>query len=221
MKDLENITLADLLPDSIAKDKKVDASAKAIDPQLKLMTLALDLPALYVSIDKLSSTQLDHLATQYDVSVWRDSWPIDLKRSALKASIADKRKKGTLGAVKRAIASIGSAGTVTEWWQEEPKGTPHTFRIYATQAQHEGVIDDELQEDLIALIDDAKPLRSHYNFVIQHLLQSGMNACAFIRTATYAKIYDDGREVQEIVSSIGVNVAMRAVTRRHLIMSAE
>lgn len=220
MKDLENVKLGDLLPDSIAKDKRVDAAARAIDPQLRLVALALDLPALYVSIDKLSSIQLDHLATQYDVAVWRDSWPVGLKRSALKAAISDKRKKGTLGAVKRALASIGSAATVEEWWQMEPKGTPHTFTIYATQNNIEGTIDAEMQEDLRAMIDDAKPLRSHYNFVIQSQAKMGVNVYASIRPCVYAKIYNSERTSLDVSGTVGIAAAVRPIVRRHIIAEA-
>ena len=90
MKDLDNIELLDVLPDSIAKDKQVKAAAKAIDPQLKTLANMAGIPSLYVNIDRLTGTQLDHLATQYDVTVWRDSWTDELKRSVLKTAISEK-----------------------------------------------------------------------------------------------------------------------------------
>ena len=128
-KGLADVRLSDLLPDSIAQDDNVKHSATALDKQLLDMTAAVDLPSIYVSIDKLTSTQLDHVAYGWDASVWRDSWPVALKRSVLKNVVREKRKKGTLRAVKDAVSSIGSAATIKEWWQQEPKGTPHTFEI--------------------------------------------------------------------------------------------
>lgn len=188
MKNLDNSTLGDLLPDSIAKDAQVSAAAKAIDPQLRLLASKVDVPAIYASIDKLTSSQLDHIAVQYDLDVWRDSWPVTLKRSILKVAISIKRKVGTVGAVKEALASIGSAATIVEWWQTEPKGEPHTFTIYATQSEIEGTIDEEMQKDLMAMIDDAKPLRSHYKFVMQNQAKTGINFYACIRPCVYARL---------------------------------
>lgn len=220
MKDIKTVSLVDLLPDSIAKDEKVKGATEAIDPQLRLAATKLDIPSLLISIDQLTSTQLDHMAISWDATVWRDSWPVELKRSVLKNTISEKRKKGTVRAVKDALASISSVASIVEWWQTEPKGIPHTFTIYATQAEIEGTIDVEMQEDLIALIDDAKPLRSHYTFVIQHKVKGGINAYACIRPLTYAKIYDNGVLAQEINSSIGVVTAVNPIIKRHLIARA-
>ena len=94
-KELDKTSLLDLLPDSISKDSDVSAAAKALDIPLREMTGVLDLPSIYVSIDSLTSEQLDHLAYSWDASVWRDSWPIELKRSIVKQVVQEKRKKGT------------------------------------------------------------------------------------------------------------------------------
>ena len=187
-KDLENSVLLDLVPDSIKRDKSVAGVAMAIDPLLQEVTASLDLPSIYTSIDGLSSEQLDHLAYQWDASVWRDSWPIEMKRSVVKAVVTEKRKKGTVKAVRDALASIGSAATIKEWWEMEPKGAPHTFTIYATLGKIEGVLDAEMQEDLIRLIDDAKPVRSHYTFVVQQQIGAGMGMCAYIRPVSVSRI---------------------------------
>ena len=179
-KTLDQTSLLDLVPDSIKRDKSVSSAGKALDPLLQEVTAALDLPSIYVSIDGLSSEQLDHLAYAWDASVWRDSWPIELKRSVVKNVVTEKRKKGTVRAVRDALASIQSAATIKEWWETDPKGTPHTFTIYATLGKIEGVLDAEMQEDLIRLIDDAKPVRSHYTFVIQQQVGGGLGMCAYL-----------------------------------------
>jgi phage tail P2-like protein len=220
VKDIETVSLLDLLPDSISPDEKVRGAAQAIDPQLRLAATMVDIPSVYVSIDKLTSTQLDHMAVAWDITVWRDYWPVSLKRSVLKAGISEKRKKGTVKAVKDALSSISSAASIVEWWETEPKGTPHTFTIYATQADIEGTIDAEMQEDIIALIDDAKPLRSHYNFVIQNKIKSGINAYCCLRPVTVSKIYDSGVLAQTVSGSIGVVTAARPIIKRHLVARA-
>lgn len=188
MKRINDVTLADIMPDSIAKDKQVSAAAKALDGRVPALVEDIEKLAIYANIDTLPSDALDHLAVQFDVAAWRDKWPVTLKRTVLKTAISDKRIKGTVAAVKQALASIGSAAEIVEWWQTNPKGEPHTFTIYATQADFEGLIDDEMQEDLMALLDDAKPLRSHYNFVMQQKAKTGINAFACFRVGVYTKL---------------------------------
>lgn len=215
-KDIENISLLDILPDSITGDEQVRGAAQAIDPQLRLAASKTDLPSLYASVDHLTSVQLDHLAASWDATVWRDSWPVALKRSVLKATISEKRKKGTVKAVREALSSISSAASIVEWWQTEPKGTPHTFTIYATQSDIEGVIDAEMQEDLIGLLDDAKPLRSHYTFVMQTKIKGGLNAYACMRPVTVAKIYYSGVFAETLTGLIGVASSARPIIKRHI-----
>lgn len=216
-KGLADVRLSDLLPDSIAQDDNVRHSAEALDKQLLDMTSAVDLPSIYVSIDKLTSTQLDHVAYGWDASVWRDSWPVSMKRSVLKNVVREKRKKGTLRAVKDAVASIGSAATIKEWWQQEPKGTPHTFEIQATLGNIEGTLDSEMQEDLFALIDDAKPVRSHYTFVLVRQLQGGMGVDGYLRPVAYSRIRSEEVVNKDIAVFAGFIVGARPIAMRSLV----
>lgn len=217
MKTIEDIKLIDTMPASLANDENIKAVAHALDRPLQEIAKSVDVPAIYGSIDMLPSAVLDHLAVSWDATVWRDSWPVELKRSVLKTTISEKRKKGTVKAVKDALASISSAASIVEWWQTEPKGTPHTFTIYATQADIEGTIDAEMQEDVIALIDDAKPVRSHYDFIIQNKAKGTINTTALVRPVTYAKIYDNGLLAQEVKGSVGMETQVRPIISRHLI----
>lgn len=216
-KGLADVRLSDLLPDSIAQDDNVRHSAEALDKQLLDMTSAVDLPSIYVSIDRLTSTQLDHVAYGWDASVWRDSWPVSMKRSVLKNVVREKRKKGTLRAVKDAVASIGSGATIKEWWQQEPKGTPHTFEIQATLGNIEGTLDSEMQEDLFALIDDAKPVRSHYTFVLVRQLQGGMGVDGYLRPVAYSRIRSEEVVNKDIAVFAGFIVGARPIAMRSLV----
>lgn len=219
-KSLDLTSLLDLIPDSIKRDKSVNSSALAIDPLLKEVTDALDLPCIYVSIDSLSSEQLDHLAYAWDASVWRDSWPIDLKRSVVKNVVTEKRKKGTVKAVRDALASIQSAAMIKEWWETDPKGTPHTFTIYATLGKVDGVLDVDMQEDLIRLIDDAKPVRSHYTFVIQQEIKGGMGIIVYLRPVTYSRIRSESITSVNADGAVGLAAGARAVVTRCLVATA-
>ncbi len=219
-KTLEDISLLDLIPSSIKKDSDVSAAAKALDPPLLDMTRALDLPSLYVSIDQMTSEQLDAMAYGWDASVWRDSWPLSLKRSVLKNVVTEKRKKGTVRAVLDALESIQSAAEIEEWWQTSPKGTPHTFTIYATLGSIPGVFDAEMQEDIIALVDDAKPVRSHYQFVIVKEETGGIGLEGWIRPVAYARIRSEPTLTQNAEATISAAGASRPIVSRTLVATA-
>lgn len=184
----EKASFLGLVPESIASDKNIEATAKAFDEQIQALVKRQSRVHLLSNIDNLSSIELDHLAVQYDLDVWRDTWPLAMKQSVLKTSIQIKRKKGTVAAVEDALSAIGSVASIVEWWQTEPKGKPHTFTIYATQSEFEGTITDEMQEDLVAMIDDAKPLRSHYDLVIQHICNGGVYLSGVARPLSFVKL---------------------------------
>lgn len=211
-KELDKTSLLDLLPDSISKDSDVSAAAKALDIPLREMTGVLDLPSIYVSIDSLTSEQLDHLAYSWDASVWRDSWPIELKRSIVKQVVQEKRKKGMRKAVEEAVEALGSAATIQEWWEQTPKGTPHTFTIYASLGQIDGTLDSEMQEDLIALINDAKPVRSHFDFVVVKNLLGRIGWRGSVRPVAYARIRSELMTNTEYTSTLDVSLAFRTLT---------
>lgn len=206
-KELAESSLLDLVPDSIAKDPDVSASARSLDVPLRETTGVLDLPSIYVSIDKLTSDQLDHLAYSWDASVWRDSWPLERKRSVIKNVIREKRKKGTLNAVKAAVASIGSRAVITEWWQKKPKGPPHTFEIEVDMPI--GDFNIEAQEDVFGLIDDAKPVRSHYELLLNNRLDGKVGFIGAAQCASYLCI----REPFLIDASVSRAVELGCVAR--------
>lgn len=188
MKTLEEISLLDILPDSVSRDATVQAIAKAVDPQLKFISVNVDAPAIYSNIDKLPGDILDHLAVQYDVATWRDYWNLATKRSVIKTAIADKRIVGTVAAVENAIKSLGSSAKIVEWWQTTPKGTPHTFKIYISLNDVEGTVTEQMQEDIILLIDAAKPKRSHYDMILTRAINGGIGIHTELRSMTYSRI---------------------------------
>ena len=215
MKKLDEITLADLMPDSISGDANVSATARAIDPQLKAVSEAVDKPLILAAIDTLPSDILEHLAVQYDVTSWDSAWPIGTKRAVLKAAIADKRKMGTRGAVQRAIEAVAPLATITEWWQTDPKGTPHTFTIDVLQDG--SAVDAETQRNVISQVNEAKPARSHYTFGVQQNAQGNLYLAGVLRSIAYARVRSAGTTIEQMAIDAGVLAAMRGVSIRRII----
>ena len=187
MKTIDDISISDLLPSSISDDQRVRNSAAAIDPELKRASGSLYLGANFANVDKLTSLQLDHLAYSFDLTTWRDSWPLNQKRQVAKTVVAQKCRMGTLSAIKKVLASLGSAVSITEWWEKNPRGEPHTFEVVASISSLSGGLSAESQEDFFRLLDEAKPVRSHYTFTVVQSLLGQIHISAAIRPVSYAR----------------------------------
>lgn len=187
MKTLQDVVLEDLLPDSISSDRQVKESAKAIDPELKAVSGFVFVGSVLANVDKLTSVQLDHIAYSFDLTTWRDYWPLSQKRRVAKNVLAQKCRMGTLSAVKKVLESLGSAVSITEWWQKSPKGTPHTFEVVASIGGLSGGLSAEAQADFFRLLNEAKPVRSHYTFTIAMSLLSDVQITGALRPASYAR----------------------------------
>lgn len=102
---------------------------------------------------------LPWLAWAYSVDQWESSWTEAQKRAVVRNALLVHRYKGTLGGLKRALASLGYSMTIREWFEEFPREAPFTFRIDINVT---GIgIDEPLYNQLERLINDAKNVRSH------------------------------------------------------------
>lgn len=102
---------------------------------------------------------LPWLAWEYSVDEWDPGWDEQQKRGAIMASIAIHRHKGTIGAVRAALAGIGIPVQVQEWFAQIPQGDPGTFHLLINASQYP-VTQSNLFR-VLAVLDAAKNLRSH------------------------------------------------------------
>lgn len=110
------------------------------------------------------ASHLPWLAWQVSVDHWNSAWPDETKRRVIAASVEVHRRKGTVGAVRRALEALGAPPEIEEWWQRTPQGVPHTFSVFIWRHDlDDGVeITPGFLDDLIASINAAKPERSHF-----------------------------------------------------------
>lgn len=183
MKTISDFSLKDLLPHGIGADKQVQSAADALDPQLREIGRTADALSIYANISMLTHEMLDALAVQFDATNWKDSWSRELKVSALKTIIANKRKVGTMKAVRGAVQSLGGESQIVEWFNETPRGNPHTFKVYLLY----GGNDTNVSEDVIRAINLVKPARSHFMIIAieevkNDTISSGaMTAISYVR----------------------------------------
>lgn len=183
MKTIADISLKDLLPHGIGADANVQAAAQAIDPHLRKIGTGADDVSIYANVDALMDKMLDALAVQFDATNWKDSWPRELKVSVLKTVIANKRKVGTLKAVREAIESLGNKAQIVEWFNETEQGEPHTFKIYLLYGGNEV----EVTDDISRAINLAKPARSHYTIIAVEEVKSGIMSGGAMTAISYVR----------------------------------
>ncbi|WP_433866951.1 phage tail protein I [Ralstonia wenshanensis] len=102
---------------------------------------------------------LPYLASARSVDRWNANWPEEIKRRVVRDAFAVHQRKGTAGALRRALEPLGYRLTVQEWWQTQPPATRGTFSLDvgientgATEATY-----DEIEQ----IVDDVRPLSRH------------------------------------------------------------
>lgn len=98
---------------------------------------------------------LPWLAMGVSVDVWSNDWDEETKRSVIAASPLVHRKKGTLGAVRRALAAFDLETRVIEWWEDGSRRG--TFRVEIVYRHGGPVFDLPTQGYAIQAVDAAKP----------------------------------------------------------------
>ncbi|WP_114154054.1 phage tail protein I [Chromobacterium haemolyticum] len=100
-----------------------------------------------------------------------DSWDAALterqQRALIRESIPIHKRKGTAGAVRRAMAALGIAIEYLEW-RDLPGAAPYTFQLTAwANDNHDPagpVLSEDIYHRLRRVVDEAKNERSHYTF---------------------------------------------------------
>lgn len=127
--------------------------------------------AIDVPVGKLWNPQtipaeiLPYLAWALSVDTWDNEWPDNIKRQVIAASVEVHRKKGTVGAVKKAITAIGIDVDFEEWFQNG--GIPHTFTITAWSNNNRDAEDKTKLlpaafNDINKGVNATKPVRAHF-----------------------------------------------------------
>lgn len=153
-------------------------------PAMRALELA-DATALdALDIDQLATLGTPHdcpigivpfLAWAFSVDTWSEDWSDAAKRAVAIAALGVHTEKGTRGAVEDAIEAFGGGISITEWWQQNPAGTPHTFRLDVLASANEG---DSFLRALLDTVDQAKPLRDHYTPQVRQTGTGGIELAA-------------------------------------------
>jgi phage tail P2-like protein len=155
----------------------------ALEQSIRLGKPDVSMVQYLMNPERCPAHVLGWLAWAFSVDAWNPSWSEHVKRDVINNSIHIHRIKGTVGAVRRALATIGFNIDISEWF--DYGGDPHTFRIdaYGDDIFAAGFsINAELYEMVVSLVENVKPVRSHFalrlgeSFENQNHLRCGSKA---------------------------------------------
>lgn len=149
--------MSDLLPANAAEQER-DIS-RAIERAFQVTT-----PIRSVwNPDTCPANMLAWLAWAFSVDDWGANWSETQKRDVIKRSVAVHRYKGTIGAVKEALAALGVDAQIQEWFNQVPPGNPYTFKISLQSTQADVTVSSI--QNLLRVVFSTKNLRSHLDSV--------------------------------------------------------
>jgi phage tail P2-like protein len=149
------------------------------------MALGFNLPVEEIpkiwNPDLCPTDLLPWLAWAFSVDVWDSQWLESKKRRIIKESYWLHRKKGTRFAITELLSALEiNDFEIIEWWQQTPKGHPHTFYLRINSSSTDNVqFGYELYQRLKNIIDTVKPERSRYFYEVYNKLTSSGNKNKF------------------------------------------
>ena len=131
------------------------------------------------SPDTCPADLLPWLAWALSVDEWNTDWSESTKRDFIKQSATVHRHKGTVGAVRNALASLGITIDFLEWFDDVHdialapihSAVPHTFVFIAwanenPYTSNEVVLNPQLYATARRVVEQVKPVRSHFDFLV-------------------------------------------------------
>lgn len=125
---LENINLETLLPLFMRQDAFDEAAAEAANTALQTLAEEIAKLSTFDALEKLSTQELDELASELNVLWYNKDFSEQSKRKLLAESDLVYMRLGTVKAVSDALSAVFGKSTVEEFYSYEG-GRPHYFRV--------------------------------------------------------------------------------------------
>lgn len=129
-KELYGLTPANMmrtLPGMLAMDEGMNLLAQMVADGVVMLAESSSLVQIYARIDELDERVLDILAVDLRADWYDFNYSLETKRAMIRDSFYVHRKKGTKGAIAKALSDIFPNSTVQEWF--EYGGDPYYFRV--------------------------------------------------------------------------------------------
>jgi phage tail P2-like protein len=150
----------------------------------KLAQLPIDVGKLW-NPDDCPEQLLPWLAWAMSIDEWDSRWSEQTRRTQIKNAVYTHRQKGTVGAVKRALAAVGVTVDFLEWFEDVNdvvlapvhNTQPHTFVFIAwanenPYSSQQVFLNPQLYDTIKRIVHSHKPVRSHFDFLVGAKLDS-------------------------------------------------
>lgn len=180
---LTDARLTDALPKTLAEQPWVQALAEASRKMRRRVIAYADRTRLFCDIDEASEEALDALAVELQTPLYKNDYPLTVKRQIVKNSMLYYIRSGTRGAVKELLADIYQGAEVEEWF--EYGGEPNYFRvaidISRTTVPVAEMAPAELESWLYSVKRASSALES-LSYMIRHAITIGCKVEAFLQS---------------------------------------
>ena len=159
---LQEVSILNIMPQNIARDKNVQMAAQAFDEVLREAILKIPDIALISRLVLREITDhllADMLALQFHVDFYDQSWPIERKLEVIVNSPDWHTRKGTPSAVEEVVSTAFDEAEVLEWYEYD--GLPYRFSVET----EDNFQDMQHVNDLVAAIFSMKNTRSWIDFI--------------------------------------------------------
>lgn len=180
---LTDARLTDALPKTLAEQPWVQALAEASRKMRRRVIAYADRTRLFCDIDEVSEEALDALAVELQTPLYKNDYPLTVKRQIVKNSMLYYIRSGTRGAVEELLADIYQGAEVEEWF--EYGGEPNYFRvaidISRTTVPVAEMAPAELESWLYSVKRASSALES-LSYMIRHAITIGCKVEAFLQS---------------------------------------
>lgn len=180
---LTDARLTDALPKTLAEQPWVQALAEASRKMRRRVMAYADRTRLFCDIDEASEETLDALAVELQTPLYKNDYPLTVKRQIVKNSMLYYIRSGTRGAVEELLADIYQGAEVEEWF--EYGGKPNYFRvaidISRTTVPVAEMAPAELESWLYSVKRASSALES-LSYMIRHAITIGCKVEAFLQS---------------------------------------
>lgn len=154
-KNLDNLSIKDLLPANLLSDEDVAAIAQAITPEFQEISRLMKMLDPKEDVLKFLSEEnqhkyLDSLAFEKHIDFYDTSLSIEKKKELIEKARFFHRKKGTPAAVEDLITSIFGEGKVVEWFEYD--ASPGYFKVVTSNTS----VTNEQAEQFIRALNSVK-----------------------------------------------------------------
>lgn len=180
---LTDARLTDALPKTLAEQPWVQALAEASRKMRRRVMAYADRTRLFCDIDEASEEALDALAVELQTPLYKNDYPLTVKRQIVKNSMLYYIRSGTRGAVEELLADIYQGAEVEEWFEygSEPNYFRVAIDISRTTVPVAEMAPAELESWLYSVKRASSALES-LSYMIRHAITIGCKVEAFLQS---------------------------------------